>query len=344
MPPTKNTSKKLSSQSLALHRKWQEKAEALGGKGVRIVTAKDEAKKIIFNMLKDAFRPMNITDIHNYLKAIVPAPVLKNCLDDMTNKHHSSNLFCNNKSDDEDTDTEDESSISKKPLGRFASSILMKVGRNANTTLYYVDYNKLENNGNGLAAEEKDKLITAVQSSNIEMQKLKDELRRIEEHTKTLLSEPTNKEATAIIEAEEKYIYTMNETIESLRVHTVNESTRKKIIKGIDGSSSQWRKRKRICTDFLILMEESTDGTVSMKKCLSGDGQIYLEGDEFSIKESTTSAKYKRQKYKRSKPNSSLHGNTKNSDNNTRPTETFIGVKLDSSGRVVRVHLNEDDL
>jgi hypothetical protein len=53
-----------SKQALALHRKWQEAAEALGGPEARIVVSKPAAKKLIFDMLHEAFAPMNITQIH----------------------------------------------------------------------------------------------------------------------------------------------------------------------------------------------------------------------------------------------------------------------------------------
>ena len=44
-------------------KKWQEAATSMGGG--KIVVAKGEAKKIVFDMLSDAFRPMNITEIFN---------------------------------------------------------------------------------------------------------------------------------------------------------------------------------------------------------------------------------------------------------------------------------------
>jgi hypothetical protein len=55
---------KPSKQALALHRKWQEAAETMGGPNARIVVSKPAAKQIIVDLLTDAFRPMNITQIH----------------------------------------------------------------------------------------------------------------------------------------------------------------------------------------------------------------------------------------------------------------------------------------
>jgi len=58
--PTKNTSK----AALDMHKKWQEQANSMGGPNARIVVEKRKAKKLIFDMLHDAFAPMNITQIH----------------------------------------------------------------------------------------------------------------------------------------------------------------------------------------------------------------------------------------------------------------------------------------
>ncbi len=65
---TGNTTKKVtpipskpSNQALAMHKKWQDTANVLGGE--RIIVSKPEAKKLILELLKDSFKPMNITDI-----------------------------------------------------------------------------------------------------------------------------------------------------------------------------------------------------------------------------------------------------------------------------------------
>jgi hypothetical protein len=53
-----------SKEALAIHRKWQAEAEKHGGPDARIVVSKPAAKKLIFDMLHDSFRPMNITEIY----------------------------------------------------------------------------------------------------------------------------------------------------------------------------------------------------------------------------------------------------------------------------------------
>ena len=55
--------KQPSKEALALHKKWLEEAEALGGSGARIIVSKPAAKEKILETMFDAFRPMNITEI-----------------------------------------------------------------------------------------------------------------------------------------------------------------------------------------------------------------------------------------------------------------------------------------
>jgi hypothetical protein len=74
-PPTQQHQLQPSKQALAMHQKWQEAAVAMGGKDARIVVSKPKAKKLIFDLLENAFRPMNITDIHRVRSQIPPADV-----------------------------------------------------------------------------------------------------------------------------------------------------------------------------------------------------------------------------------------------------------------------------
>jgi len=52
-----------SKQALAIHQKWYETAKSLGGD--KLIVNKECAKKVIFDLLHNAFRPMNITDTFN---------------------------------------------------------------------------------------------------------------------------------------------------------------------------------------------------------------------------------------------------------------------------------------
>lgn len=53
-------------QRLQLHEKWQKEADRLGGG--KIIVNKEAAKSTIFDFLRDAFRPMNITEIYTVCK------------------------------------------------------------------------------------------------------------------------------------------------------------------------------------------------------------------------------------------------------------------------------------
>ena len=53
-----------SKKQLDMHRQWQATAESMGGPDARIMVSKPEAKKLIFDVLHDAFSPMNITELH----------------------------------------------------------------------------------------------------------------------------------------------------------------------------------------------------------------------------------------------------------------------------------------
>ena len=330
--------KQPSVQLLALHAKWQKAAEAMGGKEARIVVAKDVAKQIIFDMLKDSFRPMNITEIYNALKAVVPSPLLKGCLDDMTDSA-TGNPF----DDDSDDETKEASAKKNAASDPFTSSLLMKRGRNSNTTLYFVDYNKLRNNGNGLLPNEREELMSASQSTSLEEQQLKGELKKVEDLTKKLLSEPTNEEANNALEILESEMSALEEKLDSLRAYKVNEGTRKKIHKRVDELTSVWRKRRRLTTDFLLLIEESTEGTVSMKKCLNGDGQIYMEGDDYAIQQAREAAKAKtKKKFGVKRPIKLASKSTLSNENKTNHTESFVGVKLDNIGNISRIHFDEE--
>ena len=65
-----------SKQALAMHRKWQEAAEEMGGPDARIVVSKPAAKTLIYNQLHDAFAPMNITQIHKVRGLFAFPPVM----------------------------------------------------------------------------------------------------------------------------------------------------------------------------------------------------------------------------------------------------------------------------
>ncbi|KAL7572536.1 hypothetical protein ACA910_000359 [Epithemia clementina (nom. ined.)] len=330
--PKEKPAAKPSKEALAMHRKWQEQAEALGGKDARIVVSKPEAKKLIFDLLHDAFQPMNITQIHKELKAIVPSPVLKTCLDDMALDSSSGTVFA----DSDDEEENKGASLPLKDTAPYSGSICFKGGKTSNTMLYYVDYKQLKNNGNGLDCEEKSKLFSDLAQAQQEKEFFQNSIQAAKASTAKLLSEPTNEEATAKLATEEASFSLLLSEVEAARELKVNEKTKHQLKRRIEHMTNQWRKRRRMCIEFLNSMEDCTEGTISAKKCLSGDGQIEIDSDEAVIKAAAAFAKSKK---KKARPMLSRATNNLGPS----PTASFIGVKLDSQKGLVRVLVDDDD-
>ena len=112
----------------------------------------------------------------------------------------------------------------------------------------------------------------------------------------------------------------------------------------IDTMVTHWRKRRRICMDFLFSMEEHTDGTISAKKCLQGDGAIELESDEVVAKRAVEYAKKKRNRPTLGAKRAVRSSKTayKSKIPGIEPTESFVAVLLDSQGSVKRVHTDDE--
>ena len=104
----------------------------------------------------------------------------------------------------------------------------------------------------------------------------------LEANTKKLLSEPTNTEATEFLLKEEPEMETLRATVEDARGLLANEDHKKKVKKRIGDMTVHWRKRRKICNDFFLVMEDNQD-SFSKKKTLKGEGPIYCEGDEYIV-------------------------------------------------------------
>ena len=106
----------------------------------------------------------------------------------------------------------------------------------------------------------------------------------------------------------------------------------KLVKKEIESKASVWRKRKRICTEFLSNMEECTDGTISLKKCLKGDGQIDIDSDETALKGAIAFASRKKVKTVKS---SGVKSGVQPSD--------FVGCTLSAQGKPERVFIGAEN-
>jgi hypothetical protein len=292
------------------------------------------------------------------LKAAVPSPVLKACLDEMVDSSTAGNpTFAD--SDDEDGDkkvaakkvksgggVEDTGTITTSDS--YKSSLCFKAGKTSNASLYYVDYTKLKNNGNGLEPHARNELAADVAKSQAEEGALAESIKQLTKDTVQLLSEPTNVEAVARLEEEEAELKDLAERAEAGRKLKVNEKHKLKVKRGIEYMAAQWRKRRRICMDFLISMEENSDGSITIKRCLSGDGPIDIDSDEAVAKGAVAFALKKRSapallaKKRGPVTKKSKLGSVPSDGNEALANEDFVAVALNSQGTVSRVMVSEE--
>lgn len=327
---------KLSKTSKSIHKKWQKEAEAKGGKGAKIVLGQNEAKKLISDLLHESFRPINITSIYEALKAVVPSPLLKSSLDSMSISptDNGSKDGGGDSEDDDFVKTTKKSSSKSAETDSFAGALLRKVGRNANTTLYYANQSKLPNDGNGLIPDDRNELISSMEKSKEERKELSKTTQSIDGKVSALLSEPLNEEMKKLLPLEESAVEELSNKVEAARKLKVNETRVKSTKRKVEKMATYWRKRKRLCIDFLNMMDENTEGVVTAKKCLSGNGQIDIESDEVAVKQAKQfhENRKKRQHIKKSKIII---------EDEPKASESFIAVKQASNGTIERIYLDE---
>ena len=335
-PPGKKKTvppKQPSAAARAMHRKWQEAAERAGGKGAKVIVSKDLAKRAIFDMMRDSFRPMNINDIFQALKATVPSAILRACLDDMA-LAKLGNPF------DGDSDEDGPSAPGKTDRGslpdELAGSLCVKEGRNVNNVLYFVNQSRLRNGGGGLLPDERNDLVAGFSKAEAELSLARSGLRDDGAETRRLLSEPTNAEADGLLEASEAGTTELRDRVEEARQHQSSEQECAQTRKLVQGMADEWWKRRRLCLDFLDTMEDVTEGMVSAKKCLAGDGQFELESDEMAIKGALATRQARLKKVgvgmKRKGGSCGLRMG--------EGSEDFVGVRMNKSGKISRVYVD----
>lgn len=252
-----------------------------------------------------------------------------------------------------DSDDEEDKAPKKKAEPKasddpYKGALSFKSGKSANTCLYYVDYTKLKNNGDGLPPDERNELSGELHKTNAELEALKMTVKTMTLEADKLLSEPTNEELAARLEADEADLADLREQAEAGRKLKVNEKHKQSIKRRIEAMTTVWRKRRRICMDFLIAMEENTDGTVSVKKCLKGDGQIDIDSDEAIVAAAVEYTKKKLARPISNKMKRSISGVAKTAPKSSTASsltasESFVAVTLDSQGRIQRVYLEDEE-
>jgi hypothetical protein len=259
-----------------------------------------------------------------------------------SNDDTSSKIFAD--SDDEEEETKEPSE--KKP---FTGSLIFKMGKNAGSSLYYVDYTKIR----PMSDDERQKLAQDIASGNAELSGLQQDLASNQILTTKLLAEPTNEELVSRLDQEEKDVAGLIEQVQEAKQLMVNAEIRRKLQKKIMSMCGHWRKRKRMTMDFLIGMEEMTDGAIIAKKCLAGLDPLSLESDEEIIKQAKEN--YFNKKMRVASGRKGLGGNLKMLNANKGGVggdvglkssgladPAFIGVRLDSQGAVERVYAEDE--
>ena len=253
---------------------------------------------------------------------MVPLPVLKAALAEMTDLQDDEFFGA---SDDDDDDNSGNKKKKVHDTNRlFAGSLFFKAGRSAASSLYYVIYNRI----NELTYDEKRELLEKSSNSKAEYEQLTFILKELGAKTTQLLGEPTNDELIDRLGDLENDVSTLEEKVNDAKALTVNESHKKKLKRQIQSMTGHYRKRKQLCCSFLSTLEEISDGTISKKKCLKGDGQIALDSDESAINAAKAYAKSKR------------FSKTKKA---VLADENFVGVALDSQQMIKRVYVDNDE-
>jgi hypothetical protein len=179
---------------------------------------------------------------------------------------------------------------------------------------------------------------------------LQKQLQSVDKETSQLLSGPTNEDVVLTLAKEEATMERLDTELERARGLVVREAVVNKVRKKLEVMVKHWRKRRRLCHDFLIMMEDSTEGSISMKKCLKGDGPIKLDSDETVLKFQVEQAKKKRAMRGSGAAGGGGMGVKKGmalplkgeSHNGVKSNPSFVGVRLDRRGNAVRVHIDDD--
>ena len=223
---------------------------------------------------------------------------------------------------------------------QFKNALLFKGAKGSNSGLYYVNHNAVAG-GDGLDREEKNQLASDMASADSNYVALQNSLDLTCLQTKKLQAEPFNDMMNALLLKAEAELLELSAQLDTARTFKCNEKHKQGIIKRINYFSSYWRKRRKICMDFLITMEDLTEGTVSVKSCLSGNGQIDIDSDETIIKLALDFAG-KKQKRTVSSKGVMLPCKVDVKTSGLYASETFVAVAIDTQGNVQRIYLQDE--
>ena len=215
------------------------------------------------------------------MKGIIPPPLIKSCLDSMSSM---TNVNQNDDIDDDDDDFIVKEKCNRDIQSPYSGTILTKCGKTVSSTLYYINQTTLYNEGNGLKPDERHGLIASIEKSEMEMNESNEILNRIKKDTTAILIQPTNESIEKILQDVILNKEKLHEAIQNAKTFLDCEKERVELNKKLKRMTKYWKVRKRLCMDFLHMMEESTEGTIKVKNCLAGIGQIDLDSDDNVIK------------------------------------------------------------
>ena len=133
------------------------------------------------------------------------------------------NPFAEDSDDEDEKSSKKKSAAPKKSSDEWAGSLRVKEGRNATTTLYFVDHTKQANNGNGLLPEDKNQLYSNLEKSKQELAVLGQKHKQISSNTTQLLSEPKNEELEVELQELEDKMELVDSGLEEARAHASSE-------------------------------------------------------------------------------------------------------------------------
>lgn len=171
-----------------------------------------------------------------------------------------------------DSDNEEDMAESKPSAKKASSndpySLVLKMGRNANTSLYYVDYTKQPNQGNGLTATDKNALYSALAQVDVEKQNIQRQLNGVRSETAKMLSEPTNEELVRDFEDKQAELEEWQSKAKEAKEFQANATRKDQIKRRLQHMCGEWRKRRRLCLDFLTTFV--SDNVVNLHKLRVG--------------------------------------------------------------------------
>ena len=187
---------------------WLAKAKK-HDKNATIVTKAPEAIALIQASLKKAGEPLNITDIAKLLKSVVPDPILRHCLDVMS----------------------DSSEKSRKELKRdMKANTALKVvpAKDKSANLYYC-YEEDARSG-----YEQSETQAKVEQAKSALDETKKVVAGMESTAKTLNSQPVNSDLDPIIEERESDLESLKSSVTDAKENAVDERQRKKVARSLE--------------------------------------------------------------------------------------------------------------